>query len=131
MTQPTPRSRHQSSAPGTVAAAGVASLVQRSTVTVAPVGGWPVTSAPASGLAWAVGAPEMVAVRAARAGVARRSRGRMSRGRGCMGGVEQGEWVKARALVLLLPLLQGEAGWGFYRVLGSRKRLPPNLPLKR
>lgn len=96
MTQPTPRSRHQSSAPGTVKGTGVASLVQRSMVTVAPVGGWPVTSVVASGLAWAVGAPEMVAVRAAKAGVARRSSGRMRRGRGRMEVVALGGWGKAR-----------------------------------
>lgn len=71
-TQPTPRSRHQSLlsraefwAPEARVAAGAASLVQWSTVTVAPDGGRWVTGDAASGLAWAVGAPEMVAVRAA------------------------------------------------------------------
>lgn len=97
MTQPTPRSRHQSLVPGAVPC--VASLMQRSTVTVAPVGGWPVTAAPASGLAWAVGAPEMVAVRAARLGVAKMSRVRMSRGLGRMVVASRGGWGRQEGSV--------------------------------
>ncbi len=77
------------------------------------------TSVAASGLAWAVGAPEMVAVRAARAGVARMRRGRMSRGRGRMGIVARGGRAKARTSAP--PLLQGEAGWGCY---GAKQETP-------